>query len=245
MTQFGKSKDKQKASSAADLETILAHAQEAYSLIRKAAANGKTGKKRDHAELIGALAKTTKGVVGFAMEQHKKHTAKKRERAAMQSVDCDIPFERAVRAESCAPDVPAFQARFQLRGDLQTVVIDTGARLTMIDRKYLQGVAPDARIERLDEPVFSHADGSRIKLTAKALFMLEIAGETASIRVPCTAFVADGLQTQRLLVSGDMLALYGIDLLMSTMQLRINACDGELVPLGWGGRMPELYSKVN
>lgn len=245
MTQFGKGTDKQETSSAGDLETVLAHAQEAYTLIKKAAANGNTGKKEDRAELIGALAKTTKGVVGFAMEQHKKHAAKKKEKAAMQRVDCNIPFERAVRAESCAPDVPTFQARFQLRGNLKTIVIDTAARFTMIDRRYLQIVAPDARIEPLDEPIISHADGCRITLTAKALFMLEIAGEAASIRLPCSAYVADGLRTQRLLVSGDMLALYGIDLLLSTMQMRLNGDDGELVPLGWGEQVTDLCSNTN
>lgn len=238
MTKSGKSKTQQTSSSAAELETVLAHAQEAYSLIRKAAANGKNGKKEDRAELIGALAKTTKGVVSFAMDQYQKYAAKKkekgREKANTNSVDCEIPFWQAVEAESCAPDVPTFQARFQLRGDLQPVVIDTGARSTMIDKRYLQRVAPDARIEPLEESMFLHADGARVRLTAKALFMLEIAGEKASIRLPCTAYVADGLQTPRLLFSNDMLALYGVDLLLSTMQMRINACGGELVPLSLG-----------
>lgn len=248
MTKSTKGTQKQSASSAGDVETVLGHAQEVYGLIKQATANGKTGKKQDPVQLLGALVKTTKGVVDLAIDHRKKYVENRKEKAMLQNLKSDLSSERAIRAEESSLSPLTFQARFQLRGEPQSIVIDTAAPCTVIDTGLLQVVVPDARIEKLSEPVRFVVDGFLFKATAKALFVLEIAGETASVRLlPCTAYVADQLPSpsfRNLLFGSDMLALYGIDLLMSTMQMRINACEGELVPLAWGEQVNRVCSKT-
>lgn len=231
MTKHGKGNDKLSVSGPANLKTVLHDAQETYGLIKQAAVKGKSGKKQDHTELLGALAKTTKGMVELAIDQRKRYVAKKQDKALLKGHDREVSAKGSGVPGGSACDALTFQARFELQGKPQSVAIDTGAPCTVIDQRFLKSVVQDARLEKLERPLELYVDGMTVSTTAKALFDLEVAGKTADIRLACTAFVVERLRTPRLMLSTDMLELYGIDLLISRMYMRINACEGELVPL--------------
>jgi len=126
MVHLGKSKDKNiSPPTAGEVEVLLGQAQEVYGLIKKAAASSKTGdRKRNNAELLVQLGKTAKGVVNFAVDQRRKHAAKKD--LARRDIACTIPYSRTVRTQSAVPDIPTFQARFQFRGPFESIVVDAG-----------------------------------------------------------------------------------------------------------------------
>jgi hypothetical protein len=223
MTKQDKLKEKEKA----DLGTVFRDAQDSYGLIKKAAAKGTTGKKQDRAELLGAIAKTTKGVVELAIDQRKKYVAKKQNKAVAERGDKHAIYE----ADQRASKVLTFQARLQSRGDKQGVVIDTGAPCTVIDKCLLEAVDSESCIYPLERPLELWVGGVSMKSTSFVMLTLFIAGETADIQLPCVAYVVNRLHTPQMRISMDVLVDYQIDLLLSEKLMRINACEGEFVRL--------------
>jgi hypothetical protein len=235
MTKHGKGKDKLSEPDAANIGDVMRDAQETFGLIKQAAAKGKSGKKQDHAALLGALAKTTKGVVELAIDQRKKYVAKKQETADLRDLSRRSFDGRSAVSGGSVRDALTFRARYQNRKEPQIVSIDTGAPYTVIDQRSVEALAAGARVDKLDRPLELYVDGMTVKTTARVFFDLDIAGETADIRLPCTAYIVDRFRAPRLLLGTDMLTFYGIDLLISRMYMRVGACERELVPLS-GGR---------
>ena len=127
--------------------------------------------------------------------------------------------------------------------NVESICIDSGCTMSLIDRQFLRKVSPEAQIKSVT-PITVRGLGTNVHQCSEFVMLdLFLPGKDAAAKIHCGARVVDHLKAN-MLIGMDIMGPEGIDILISKNCLIIGSCRNIQVPIQVQSREGDRTKRV-